>query len=76
MNITAGGVGDTRAKLLTEYSSIDLLGDVDTTTAAPTTNQVLKWNGTNWAPGDDAAGIASINTFATVTGDTGTTTAK
>ena len=76
MNITAGGVGDTRAKLLTEYSSIDLLGDVDTTTAAPTTNQVLKWNGTNWAPGDDAAGIASINTFATVTGDTGTTTAN
>lgn len=76
MNITAGGVGDTRAKLLTEYSSIDLLSDVDTTTAAPTTNQVLKWNGTNWAPGDDAAGIASINTFATVTGDTGTTTAN
>ena len=76
MNITAGGVGDTRAKLLTEYSSIDLLNDVDTTTAAPTTNQVLKWNGTNWAPGDDAAGIASINTFATVTGDTGTTTAN
>ena len=76
MNITAGGVGDTRAKLLTEYSSIDLLNDVDTTTAAPTTNQVLKWNGTNWAPGDDAAGVASINTFATVTGDTGTTTAN
>ena len=76
MNITAGGVGDTRAKLLTEYSSIDLLSDVDTTTAAPTTNQVLQWNGTNWAPGDDAAGIASINTFATVTGDTGTTTAN
>ncbi len=76
MNITAGGVGDTRVKLLTEYSSIDLLNDVDTTTAAPTTNQVLKWNGTNWAPGDDAAGIASINTFATVTGDTGTTTAN
>ena len=25
INITAGGVGDTRAKLLTEYSSIDLL---------------------------------------------------
>ena len=76
MNITAGGAGDVRAKLLTEYSSIDLLNDVDTTTTAPTTNQVLKWNGTNWAPGDDAAGVASINTFATVTGDTGTTTAN
>ena len=36
----------------------------------------MKWNGTNWAPGDDAAGVASINTFATVTGDTGTTTAN
>ena len=25
MNITAGGVGNTRAKLITEYSSIDLM---------------------------------------------------
>ena len=33
MNITAGGVGNTRAKLITEYSSIDSLSDVDTTTA-------------------------------------------
>ncbi|AET72589.1 baseplate wedge subunit and tail pin [Synechococcus phage S-CAM8] len=76
MNITAGGVGDTRAKLLTEYSSIDLLSDVDTTTAAPTNNQVLKWNGTNWVPGDDLAGISSLNLFATITGDTGSTTAN
>ena len=76
INITAGGAGDVRAKILTEYSSIDLLSDVDTTTAAPTSNQVLKWNGTNWAPADDAAGVSSVNLFATVAGDTGSTTAN
>ena len=27
INITTGGVGDVRAKIATEYSSIDLLGD-------------------------------------------------
>ena len=76
INITAGGVGDVRAKLVTQYSSIDLLTDVDTTTAAPTSNQVLKWNGTKWAPGDDASGIASLNIWATVAGDTGSTAAN
>jgi hypothetical protein len=30
--------------------SIDALSDVDTTSTAPTTNQVLSWNGTNWIP--------------------------
>jgi hypothetical protein len=34
--------------------SIDALSDVDTTSTPPTTGQVLKWNGTNWAPGVDA----------------------
>src|SRR6056300_10378 len=38
---------------LTNFS-IDFLSDVDTTSSAPTTGQVLKWNGTNWAPGADA----------------------
>ena len=75
MNITAGGVGDTRVALLTQYSGIDDLSDVDTTSVAPTTNQVLKWNGTNWVPGDDAAGISALNLFATVAADTGSTTA-
>ena len=38
--------------------SIDVLSDVDTTTAAPTNGQVLIWNGSNWAPGDaTAAGL-------------------
>ncbi|WAX22846.1 hypothetical protein [Synechococcus phage S-M1] len=77
INITAGGVGDTRAALLTQYSSIDDLIDVDITTAAPTDNQVLKWNASTskFVPADDSAGIGSINLFATVAGDTGSTTA-
>lgn len=35
-------------------TSINALGDVDTTTTPPTPGQVLKWNGTNWVPGTDA----------------------
>ena len=31
-------------------SSIDALTDVDTTTAAPSTSDLLEWNGTNWVP--------------------------
>lgn len=78
INITAGGVGNTRAKLITEYSSIDLLGDVDTTSNAPTTDQVLAWNGTAWVPADQTGGGggASQNLYATFTADTGSTTAN
>ena len=79
INITAGGAGDVRAKLLTEYSSIDLLSDVDTTSNAPTSNQVLAWNGSNWAPADQTGGGgggADQNLFATFSGDTGSTTAN
>ena len=78
INITAGGIGDTRAKLLTEYSSINALGDVDTSTAAPTNSQVLKWNSSTnkWSPADDDAGVSSISVFATVASDTGSTTAN
>ena len=76
INITAGGVGDTRAKLLTEYSGINDLANVDVTTIAPNLNQTLKWNGTNWVPADDNAGVAAVNLFATVAGDSGSTTAN
>ncbi len=79
INITAGGAGDVRAKLLTEYSSIDLLSDVDTTSNAPTSNQVLAWNGSNWAPADQTGGGgggADQNLFATFSGDTGSTPAN
>jgi len=34
--------------------SIDFLSDVDTTSSTPTTGQVLKWDGSKWAPGVDA----------------------
>ena len=34
--------------------SIDKLSDVDTTTSTPISGQVLKWNGTKWAPADDS----------------------
>ena len=33
---------------------IDDLSDVDTTTSAPTVNQALVWDATNWVPGDVA----------------------
>ena len=78
INITTGGVGDVRAKVATEYSSIDVLADVDTTTAAPTNLQVLKWSSSanKWTPQNDESGLASLNTWATITGDTGSTTAN
>ena len=34
--------------------SIDFLSDVDTTSSAPATGNVLKWDGAKWAPGTDA----------------------
>lgn len=37
-------------------ASIDDLADVDTTTAAPTVDQVLVWDGTNWVPGNQTGG--------------------
>jgi len=47
---------DYAASAHTHTNSIDHLTDVDVTTAAPTTDQVLKYDGTNWVPGDDVAG--------------------
>jgi hypothetical protein len=76
MNITTGGVGDTRVELLTQYTTVGDLADIDVSTTPPTNNQVLKWDGTNWVPGDDNAGVSSITSFATVNADTGTTTAS
>lgn len=34
-------------------NDIDDLADVDTSSTAPVTGQVLKWNGSNWAPAND-----------------------
>lgn len=36
-------------------SSIGDLADVDTTTSAPTVNQALVWDASNWVPGDVAS---------------------
>ena len=76
INITAGGVGDTSARVVTEYSTANLLKDINYATS-PTNGQVLKWNNANqaWQPGDDAAGLGSISLFATIAADTGSTTA-
>jgi len=77
INITAGGVGDTRAALLTQYSGIDALSDVDTTSTTPLNNQVLKWSSaeSKWIPADDQSGLTELNLFTTITADTGSTTA-
>ena len=43
-------------EILTWYSSINDLNDVDTTTSAPQNGQVLKWNGNKWTPANDLTG--------------------
>lgn len=40
-------------ELMDVNCSIDKLSDVDTSSNAPTTGQVLKWAGSNWVPADD-----------------------
>ena len=37
--------------------SIDVLADVDTSTTAPTTNDFLKWGGSNWVPAVPTADV-------------------
>lgn len=39
------------ANMVETTDSIDVLADVDTSTVAPTTNDLLKWDGTNFVPG-------------------------
>ena len=77
INITAGGVGDARAKVLTEYSTLGLVSDVDVVSSAPTNGQVLKWNtsSSKWLPADDIAGAGSQNLWESIVADTGTTSA-
>ena len=59
--------------------SIDALADVDTTTSAPTSGQVLEWNGTNWVPATPAPGgvtqiVAGTNVTIDPVGGTGAVT--
>jgi hypothetical protein len=42
-------------------SGIDALTDVDTSTAVPTTGQLLQWTGTNWVPATRAEGITQMD---------------
>lgn len=39
--------------------SIDTHSDVDTTTATPSNNDVLQWNGSNWVPGTVSGGSSN-----------------
>ena len=48
--------------------SIDVLSDVDTTTTAPTSGQVLTWDGSQWEPQDAASGGGAVDS---VNGQTG-----
>jgi len=41
--------------------AIDALTDVDTSTNAPTTGQLIQWNGTNWVPYTHTNGITEID---------------
>jgi len=41
--------------------SIDALSDVDTTTTAPSSGDVLKWDGSKWAPGTDNSGSGGVS---------------
>ena len=49
LTITESQISDLQAYVL-PTDSIDILADVDTTTLAPSTSDVLSWNGTNWVP--------------------------
>ena len=49
-----GGLADTAVQ---PTDSIDVLSDVDTSTVAPTTNDFLKWGGSNWVPAVPTADV-------------------
>tara|TARA_Y100000389_G_scaffold198218_1_gene234295 strand:- start:649 stop:6324 length:5676 start_codon:yes stop_codon:yes gene_type:complete len=52
-------------------SSIDDLSDVDTSTTAPSNNQVLIWNGTNWVPSNIPTLTADQLSVTTATASSG-----
>ena len=45
------------ANMVETTDSIDVLADVDTSTVAPTTNDFLKWGGSNWVPAVPTADV-------------------
>lgn len=54
--LTTDGAGVLSWATPSTVGSIGDLNDVDTTTVAPTNDQVLAWDGTNWVPADAATG--------------------
>jgi plastocyanin len=59
LSITESQISDLQT-YLSSTSSIDALADVDTTTSAPSSGQVLAWDGSNWAP-STAGGSGEVN---------------
>jgi hypothetical protein len=73
----AGGTGidtvvsATNTVTATLNAGIDLLTDVDTTTAAPSNDDTLIWDGSNWVPGNPintSAELTDVTAAATVAG--------
>ena len=56
---TPGATGATGAA--GPSGSINILTDVDTATAAPSTGDLLQWNGTNWVPYTHTNGITEVD---------------
>jgi hypothetical protein len=56
---------DARADARIALASIDDLSDVDTTTSAPSTGQILKWDGSNFVPSNESGGTVT-ETFKTI----------
>lgn len=49
------------ANIVQTTDSINVLSDVDTATTAPTTDDLLKWDGSNFVPGTDSTKLAIAN---------------
>ncbi len=65
---SAGTGLDLTGTVFSLNSGIDNLSDVDTSTTAPATNQILSWNGTNWVPANDSDTTYSAGTGLSLTG--------
>ena len=59
LNITESQISDL-GTYLSSSSSINALADVDTTTSAPSADDVLQWNGSNWVPNASAGGSSNV----------------
>jgi len=73
LSITESQISDLQSYLTSVSASdlsaisIDALSDVDTTTSAPSSNDVLAWDGAKWAPSSAAGGgDANQNAFSNI----------